>query len=123
MASYALMVRSPSTQLEAMKNALDRALHLAEQGHHIAQVFFYGPSSLLANKLVEPAANCPDFRSQWLSLSQQFGAPLVACASVGKAYGLIADNTDEFNVADGFSAGGLSEFVALLAEVDHVEQF
>ena len=104
-----------------MQAALSRARNLLQEGHQIAQVFFYGPSVLLANRLVVPGSNCPDFCSEWRSLAQQYEIPLVACSSIGRSYGLVAEQQDN-NIADGFTAGGLSEFISLLAEVDHVEQ-
>ncbi|RTE87185.1 MULTISPECIES: DsrE family protein [Gammaproteobacteria] len=118
MASYILLVKSAPSEQEQMQQALKRVHEITSNQDSLVQVFFYGPSTVIArNDHIDGAIQA--LQQQWLNLK----APLVACATVGAHYGLVAPPELNANLAQGFEAGGLTEFMSRLVEADHVEQF
>ncbi|MCO4320782.1 DsrE family protein [Aliidiomarina quisquiliarum] len=123
MASYLLLVQANPDDITTGLQALEQAQQLASQGETIAQVFFYGQGVLYANRFLSFPSGLPNLQAAWLKFSQQHNVPLVVCATVASQYGVEALPPPAGNLAEGFHAGGLTEFMATLVSTDTLLQY
>lgn len=122
MANYIFLVQTNPDDIHAGIQAVEQVTQLAEQGHTIEQVFFYGPGVGYGHHFLSFPAGAPNLQQQWLALAKQYVFPLVVCATVGSQYGLEAQLPPEGNLALGFQAGGLTDFMSRLVAADHLLQ-
>ncbi|MCC5856511.1 MAG: DsrE family protein [Idiomarina sp.] len=123
MASYILLMQSGPDQTEQGLHALATAENLIAEGHRITQVFFYGPAVIFGNQFLSFPSSLDDLQQRWRQLSHAHDVPLVVCSTVGAQYGVEALPPPQGNLAAGFQAGGLAEFVATLANTEQLLQF
>lgn len=123
MARYLLLVQANPDDITTGLQALEQAQQLASQGEAIGQVFFYGHGVLYANQFLSSPSGLPNLQTAWLEFSQQYNVPLVVCATVASQYGLEALPPPAGNLAEGFHAGGLTEFMATLVSADTLLQY
>lgn len=123
MANYIFLVQTNPDDIHAGLDAIHQVTQIAEQGHDIEQVFFYGPGVGYGHYFLSFPAGAPNLQQQWLELAKQYAFPLVVCATVGSQYGLEAELPPEGNLALGFQAGGLTDFMSHLVNADHLLQF
>jgi len=123
MANYLLLIQANPDNIEVGLDALEQAKQLAANGKTIEQVFFYGHGVLYASHFLNFPSGLPNLQTTWLEFSQQYNVPLVVCATVASQYGLETLAPPEGNLAKGFHAGGLTEFMSTLAKADTLLQF
>lgn len=123
MANYLLLVQTNPDDIEAGLAALEQAQQLAANGKTIEQVFFYGHGVLYASHFLNFPSGLPNLQTAWLAFSQQYNVPLVVCATVASQYGLEPLAPPVGALANGFDAGGLTEFMSTLAKTDTLLQF
>lgn len=123
MANYLLLVQANPDDTQTGLHALEQAEQLVAQGQHISQVFFYGQGVLYANHFLSFPSGLPNLQAAWQQLSNRHNIPLVVCATVASQYGLEALEPPAGNLAEGFHAGGLTEFMSTLVGCDSLLQF
>lgn len=117
--SYVMMLYAgPDTPGPGLR-ALDDAHMLLAEGHQVLQVFFYGPGVLYAHRNIAFAEETPNLQRAWQELADANNVTLVACSTVADQYGM----NPEADIAPGFSAGGLAEFIEQLASADQFKQY
>ncbi|MCH8501837.1 MAG: DsrE family protein [Aliidiomarina sp.] len=121
-ASYVILITHAPDQTEKALQALDSVRQLLVERGRIEQIFFYGPAVAYANCFLDYPSGLPNLQQQWLNIAAEQQIPLIVCSTVGSQYGLNALSPPEGNLQNGFSAGGLTEFVSTLAGVDHLLQ-
>lgn len=121
-ASYVIMITHAPDHTEKALQALAAVRQVLIEEGHIEQIFFYGPAVSYANCFLGYPSGLPDLQQEWLNLAAEREIPLVVCSTVGSQYGLNALSPPEGNLQDGFTAGGLTEFVSTLAGADHLLQ-
>lgn len=123
MAKYVILIQSGPDNYAVAEDALALAQELIDEKHTLLQVFFYGPGVTFANQYLQMPSGVPDYQAQWLEFAAANDLPLVVCSTVGTQYGLEAQDHPDGNLQPGFSAGGLAEFMEVLEQADHLEQF
>ncbi|EGN75762.1 uncharacterized conserved protein involved in intracellular sulfur reduction [Idiomarina sp. A28L] len=121
--SYVIMLQAAPDDYLAGQQALQCAQDLVTKGNQLKQVFFYGPAVIYANQFLQGPSGAPNLQEQWRKFSTENNIPLVVCATVGSQYGLEALPPPAGNLAEGFVAGGLAEFIETLAKAEHFLQF
>ncbi|RUO22438.1 hypothetical protein CWE08_04475 [Aliidiomarina iranensis] len=117
-----LMQASPDDHTAGIA-ALAKAQDIVRRGQTLKQVFFYGPAVIYGSRFLQFPSGYSNLQEQWRELAQTHDFALVVCATVGGQYGLEALPPPDGNLAADFSAGGLAEFIATLAESSHLSQF
>lgn len=115
MNSYMLLIQTNPDDIDNGLFALQQAEQLLTAGKKITQVFFYGQGVLYGQHYLSFPSGLPNLQAAWLELAKQYHFPLVVCATVGQQYGLEAFPVPAGTLAAGFDAGGLTEFLTLLA--------
>lgn len=121
--SYVIMLQAAPDDYETGVRALLHAQKLLANGDQLTQVFFYGPGVIYANQYLQFPSGYQDLQKEWQNLAEEYNLPLVVCATVGPQYGLEALSAPAGNLANGFLAGGLAEFIETLANTEHLVQF
>jgi len=125
--SYVLVINSEVTSQGAF-SAYEFANELVKQEHTIAQVFFYQGISV-TNGLVAPASDEINITSLWQTFSAKNNVPLISCISASLRRGVVDEDVSNeqhltsYNLATGFTLGGLGEFVTASANCDRLVQF
>ncbi|WP_185960664.1 DsrE/DsrF/TusD sulfur relay family protein [Aliidiomarina halalkaliphila] len=121
--SIVLMIYSGPDYFEPGLRALADARRLTKAGSTIRQVFFYGAATLYGSAHIEFPSGLPNLQEEWRQFSAATQSPLVICSTAGAQYGVIAEPAPEGNLAEGFFAGGLAEFVEQLSSADQLLQY
>ena len=125
--SYVLVINSGTTNQGAF-SAYEFARELIKQQHTIAQVFFYQGISI-TNGLVSPASDEVNITNLWQTFSAEHNVPLISCISASLRRGVVDEivaneqHLPSHNLAQGFTLGGLGEFVTASASCDRLIQF
>ena len=125
--NYVLVINSDSTSQGAY-SAYEFACELLKQQHTIAQVFFYQGIGV-TNGLVSPASDEIHVTHLWQTLSAAHDIPLISCISASLRRGVVDEmvakeqHLPNYNLATGFTLGGLGEFVTASAQCDRLVQF
>ncbi|MCU4677682.1 sulfurtransferase complex subunit TusD [Catenovulum sp. 2E275] len=111
-------------------NAYQFAKHLLEADkNQLKSVFFYGDAVQVANQLRTPPSDEFDLTHAWQQLVTEFNLNLIVCSAAAQRRGILDKAEAEyhghqqFNLATGFTIGGLAEYVTLQAECEKVVQF
>ncbi|WP_194755690.1 DsrE family protein [Aliidiomarina indica] len=121
--SLVLMIYSGPDYYEPGERALQDAQSFMNDGYIIRQVFFYGPGTLYANEHLEFPSGLLNLQGAWRAFSRNNKVPLVVCSTAGMQYGVRAEPPPIGNLAAGFVAGGLAEFVEQLSNADQLHQY
>ena len=95
----------------------------------LLNVFFYGDSAHIANRLRWQSADQLDLTKEWQSLAEQYQLPLPVCVSTALSRGVSdVDNSsrhqlDGANLATGFTLVGLSELAMMMQDDCRLIQF
>lgn len=95
----------------------------------LLNVFFYGDSAHLANRLRWQSADQMNLTKEWQMLAEQYQLPLPVCVSTALSRGVSdADNStrhqlDGDNLATGFTLVGLSELALMMQDGCRLIQF
>ncbi|MGB5876153.1 MAG: sulfurtransferase complex subunit TusD [Psychrobacter nivimaris] len=95
----------------------------------LLNVFFYGDSAHIANRLRWQSADQLDLTKEWQSLAEQYQLPLPVCVSTALSRGVSdVDNSsrhqlDGTNLATGFTLVGLSELAMMMQDDSRLIQF
>ena len=95
----------------------------------LLNVFFYGDSAHIANRLRWQSADQLDLTKEWQSLAEQYQLPLPVCVSTALSRGVSdVDNSsrhqlDGANLAIGFTLVGLSELAMMMQDNCRLIQF
>ena len=95
----------------------------------LLNVFFYGNSAHIANRLRWQSADQLDLTKEWQSLAEQYQLPLPVCVSTALSRGVSdVDNSsrhqlDGANLATGFTLVGLSELAMMMQDDCRLIQF
>jgi len=125
--NYVLVINSEVTS-QGAHSAYVFAQELINQQHTVTQVFFYQGISV-TNSLVSPASDETDVTALWQAFSAAHNIPLISCISASLRRGVVDETVAKeqhltsINLADGFTLGGLGEFVTASAGCDRLVQF
>ncbi len=123
MTSYILLVQASPDNIETGLHALYQAESIATKGETIKQVFFFGPGVLYGNHFLTFPSGLPNLQAGWQEFSNRYNVPLVVCTTVASQYGLEALVPPAGNLAKGFHAGGLTEFMSTLVNTNVLLQY
>lgn len=95
----------------------------------LLNIFFYGDSAHIANRLRWQPADQLDLTKEWQTLAEQYQLPLPVCVSTALSRGVSdVDNStrhqlDGANLATGFTLVGLSELAMMMQDDCRLIQF
>ncbi|MGO2277660.1 MULTISPECIES: sulfurtransferase complex subunit TusD [unclassified Psychrobacter] len=95
----------------------------------LLNIFFYGDSAHIANRLRWQSADQLDLTKEWQSLAERYQLPLPVCVSTALSRGVSdVDNStrhqlDGANLATGFTLVGLSELAIMMQDDCRLIQF
>ncbi|RUO33310.1 sulfurtransferase complex subunit TusD [Aliidiomarina soli] len=127
MASITCLIQHSPEQGHHSYSAYKFCQAAVAKGHQIKQVFFYGDAVHHGNALAHQSADEQDVRQLWQSLASNHQFPLVICATVAARHGIVAagdlKDFSDGNLAPGYHAGGLAEYMEAVATSDRLVQF
>lgn len=118
-----LMIYSGPDYFEPGLRAIADARRLTGEGNIIRQVFFYGPATLYGSAHIEFPSGIANLQAEWREFSKATDVPLVICSTAGVQYGVVSEPAPQGNLAEGFHAGGLAEFVEQLSHAEQLLQY
>ena len=80
---YALVIVHPPSDLESQSRTMRLGRALAENGHEVSRVFFYGDGTQIGG----PEAS--ETREQWIDLASPFDTELAICSASGEKNGVV----------------------------------
>ena len=127
--SFALLVSGQPGTDQASLTALRFCQAVLASGHQIYRVFFFNDGVHCANRFITPPQDEIAVPKQWTSLQQNFDLDLVVCISSALRRGIVDAkeasryDLDGHNLAEGFSIGGLGQWVDACLNADRVIRF
>lgn len=126
--NFSLAVYSaPSTQ--ASHTAYRFATALIDQGHSLYRVFFYMDGVHNGSRFTAPPQDEPNLSIRWQKLAHTHNIDLVICIAAALRRGILdrteADRYEKqgWNLATGFSIGGLGQLLDAAVTSDRVITF
>ena len=100
-----------------------------QQGHDIAQVFFYQDAASVGNRLSVTLGDEFNGYEAWSKLAQEYSIPLKVCVSSAERRGVLNHqqstefDKQSFNLGDAFEISGLGELHDSSVECDRLVTF
>lgn len=126
---FSLAIYAAPYSSQASDSAYRFATALLDQGHKLYRIFFYHDAVHNASSLTTPSQDEAHLPQQWLQLGEKHGIDLVVCIAAALKRGLLnqqeADRHEKpgFNLAKGFSLGGLGQLVDAAVASDRLITF
>ncbi|HWV15984.1 MAG TPA: sulfurtransferase complex subunit TusD [Cellvibrio sp.] len=126
---FSLAIYAAPYSSQASDSAYRFATALLDQGHKLYRIFFYHDAVHNASSLATPSQDEAHLPQQWLQLSEKHGIDLVVCIAAALKRGLLnqqeADRHEKpgFNLAGGFTLGGLGQLVDAAVTSDRLITF
>lgn len=126
---FSIIVHSAPYSSQASYSAYQFAKSLLAQGYQLHRVFFYQDGVLNATKLAAPPQDEMNLYEAWQSLSFTHGVDMVVCISAALKRGLMNQEEaqryqkESYNLADGFSLGGLGQLAEAAVASDRLITF
>ena len=114
---FSLAVYAAPYSSQASDSAYRFASALLDNGHTLYRIFFYHDAVHNGSNLTTPQQDEPNFPQNWQSLNRDHQVDLVVCIAAALKRGVLnAQETKRydktaFNLAPGFSLGGLGQLV------------
>ncbi len=127
--SFALLVSGQPCTDQSSLTALRFCQAALDSGHQIYRVFFFNDGVHCANRFTRPPQDEIAVPKQWTNLQKTFDLDLVVCISSALRRGIVDAKEaaryelDGHNLADGFSIGGLGQWVDACQNADRVIRF
>lgn len=127
--NFAIMVLGSPWSTQSVGSALRFARAALQAGHRVMRVFFYHDGIYAGNRLATPPSPSPDYPRAWAELAQQHGIDLVVCIASAVKRGVLPAGEarrhghDSDNLAAGFDASGLGQWVDAAIHCDRVISF
>ncbi|MEX1670816.1 sulfurtransferase complex subunit TusD [Zhongshania guokunii] len=127
--SFALLVSGQPCTDQASLSALRFCKAALDSGHSVYRVFFFNDGVHCANRFITPPQDEISVPKQWQALQQEFAIDLVVCVSSALRRGIVdAKEAERYelgghNMADGFTIGGLGQWVDACIQADRVVRF
>lgn len=128
MASFAIIVRSSSLNMQSAWSALRFCEEAAAAHHRIVRVFFHGDGTDIALTNRVFPQNEVSLLSRWESFAQKSGTPLIVCISSALKRGILDDNEARRyqkhpTMSPFMEIGGLGQLVEASSLADRVVSF
>ena len=119
MSSFTCLVVHGPHQGQHSYSALQFCRAALQQGHQVRQVFFYGDAVAHGNAHLEIPSDEINMQQRWQAFADEHNIPLVICATVASRHGI----DESKNLASGFVASGLTEYMEAVVDSDRLVQF
>ncbi|CAA0089422.1 Putative sulfurtransferase DsrE [Zhongshania aliphaticivorans] len=126
---FAILVTGQPYSDQSSQTALDFCKAIIERHHTIYRVFFFNDGVHCANRLITPPQDETSISKQWLTLQGSHNLDMVVCVSSALRRGIIDQkeaeryNLDSHNMSQGFSIGGLGQWVDACINADRIIRF
>ncbi|PJG83221.1 sulfurtransferase complex subunit TusD [Caviibacterium pharyngocola] len=120
---YVLAVKAPVYGTQGAFSAYQFAEALLAQGHRIDQIFFFRDGVMNGNAFIHPANDEFHLQQAWQTLGETHQIPLHLCIAASQRRGVVdplTTSSEQHNLASGFVAAGLGEFMKAVLEADRV---
>lgn len=119
MTSFTCLIEHAPNQGQHSYSALQFCQAAIAQGHQVEQVFFYGDAVSHGHAHVDIPSDEVNMQQRWQAFAQEHAVPLVVCATVASRHGV----ADGVNLASGFIASGLTDYMEAVVNSDRLVQF
>lgn len=119
MTTFTCLVAHGPQQGQHSYSALQFCIAAVQQGHQIRQVFFYGDAVQHGNAHLDISSDEFNIQQRWQQFAGEYAVPLVICSTVASRHGV----QEGANLAPGFVASGLTEYIEAVANSERLVQF
>ncbi len=126
---FSINVQSPPYSTQASHTAYQFCKAVLAQGHQLHRIFFYQDGIYCATRLASPPQDELNLYSEWQSLAKENGIELIVCIAAALRRGILNQEEalryqkDAYNIADGFTLGGLGQLIEAVVSSDRIVTF
>ncbi|WP_295877597.1 sulfurtransferase complex subunit TusD [uncultured Zhongshania sp.] len=126
---FAILVTGQSYSDQSSATALRFCKAVLARQHQIYRVFFFNDGVHCANSYITPPQDEKALPDQWQQLQREHELDLVVCVSSALKRGIIDEKEAQryeiggHNMAEGFSIGGLGQWVDACINADRIIRF